>query len=253
VRDVHERDAHLGLDALELELHLPPQLEVERAQRLVEQQHARAVDDRPRERDALLLPAGELRRLAPGEMAELDQVERLVHLPADVLDPASLEPERDVLVDVEVREQRVALEHRVHRPLVRLAVRDVEVAEVDRTLGRLLEPGDHAQRRRLAAAGGAEQREERPLRHHQPQVVDGDEVAETLADGVEAEVPHVVRTGHQTPSTFWKSCVNWVSSSASRVRKTFALTFAGGKMFGLSTSSGSSFSISSLAPFTGQM
>ena len=42
VRHVDERDADLGLDALELELHLPAQLEVERAERLVEQQHARA-------------------------------------------------------------------------------------------------------------------------------------------------------------------------------------------------------------------
>ena len=42
VRDVHEGDADLGLDPLELDLHLPAQLEVERAERLVEQQHLRA-------------------------------------------------------------------------------------------------------------------------------------------------------------------------------------------------------------------
>ena len=52
------------LDPLELDLHLPAQLEVEGAERLVEQQHVRAVDQGPRERDALLLAAGELVRLA---------------------------------------------------------------------------------------------------------------------------------------------------------------------------------------------
>ena len=62
VRHVDERDADLLLDPLELDLHLLAQLEVERAERLVEQQHLRAVDDRAGERDALALAAGELRR-----------------------------------------------------------------------------------------------------------------------------------------------------------------------------------------------
>ena len=87
MRDVHERDADLGLDPLELQLHLPAQLEVERAERLVEQQHLRPVDDRPGQRDPLLLAAGELRGLAPGEVAELDQLERLATSPRDVLGP----------------------------------------------------------------------------------------------------------------------------------------------------------------------
>ena len=60
VRDVHERRARARLDLLELELHLLAQLEVERAQRLVEQQRGGFVDERARERDALLLAAGEL-------------------------------------------------------------------------------------------------------------------------------------------------------------------------------------------------
>ena len=63
--------------ALQLELHLLAQLEVERAERLVEQEHARLVDERARERDALLLAAGELRRLALLEARELDELEHL--------------------------------------------------------------------------------------------------------------------------------------------------------------------------------
>ncbi len=39
VGDEHERDADGVLDRLELDLHLLAQLEVERAERLVEQQH----------------------------------------------------------------------------------------------------------------------------------------------------------------------------------------------------------------------
>ena len=51
--------------ALQLELHLLAELQVERAERLVEQQHARPVDERARQRDPLLLTARELPRLAP--------------------------------------------------------------------------------------------------------------------------------------------------------------------------------------------
>ena len=78
VRDVHERDADVLLDALELDLQLLAQAQVERAERLVEEQRARPVDERAGERHALLLAAGQLGRLALAEVAELDEVERLV-------------------------------------------------------------------------------------------------------------------------------------------------------------------------------
>ena len=73
MRDVHERDADLVLDPLELELHLLAELEVERAERLVEEQHARPVDERARQGDALLLAARELARLAPLEARQVDE------------------------------------------------------------------------------------------------------------------------------------------------------------------------------------
>ena len=75
MRDVDERDPDLVLDPLQLELHLLAELQVERAERLVEQQHPRVVDDRARERDALLLAAGELRRLALLAAREVDELE----------------------------------------------------------------------------------------------------------------------------------------------------------------------------------
>ena len=77
MRDVHEGDADLLLDALELDLQLLAQAQVERAERLVEEQRPRAVDQRAGERDALPLAAGELGGLALGEVAELDHLQRL--------------------------------------------------------------------------------------------------------------------------------------------------------------------------------
>ena len=57
MRDVDEGDRDVVLDQLQLELHLLAQLEIERAERLVEEQNARAVDERAGQGDTLLLAA----------------------------------------------------------------------------------------------------------------------------------------------------------------------------------------------------
>ncbi len=57
VRYVHERDADIALDVAQLELELLAQPQVERSERLVEQQRARTIDERASERHALLLAA----------------------------------------------------------------------------------------------------------------------------------------------------------------------------------------------------
>ena len=85
VRHVDERDADLALDALQLDLHLLAELQVERAERLVEEQHGGLVHDRARQRDPLALAAGELRRLARAEAGQADDPECL-------LDPAPRAP-----------------------------------------------------------------------------------------------------------------------------------------------------------------
>src|SRR4051794_17732596 len=190
VRDVHEGDADLLLDALELDLELAAQAQVEGAERLVEKQGARLVDERAGQCDALLLAAGELRRLAPGERPELDELE---HLPDAARDLAlvvllALEAEGDVLLDVEVREERVGLEDRVDVSLVGRRVRDVPAAEADGAGGRLLEAADHPERRRLAAAGRPEHGEEAAALDREREVVDGGRLAEVLRDPFEVDV-----------------------------------------------------------------
>ena len=71
-----------------------------------------------------------------------------------------LQPERDVVVDRHVREERVLLEDHVHRAPVGDDVGHVLALQQDPTLVGHLEAGDHSQRRRLAAPARAEQREE---------------------------------------------------------------------------------------------
>src|SRR5207247_4419181 len=81
VRHVDECDAELLVDAPELHLHALAELQVERAERLVQEQDARRVDDRARQGDALALAARELSRLAAAERAPADHLERLLRAP----------------------------------------------------------------------------------------------------------------------------------------------------------------------------
>ena len=84
VGDVDERDAEVALERLEEDLHLLAQLEVERAERFVEEEDRRPVDDRARQRDPLALAARELHRLAVAETRQADPLEHVVRAGATV-------------------------------------------------------------------------------------------------------------------------------------------------------------------------
>ena len=76
-----------------------------------------------------------------------------------------------------VREQGEVLEDRRRRALVRRQVDERLAVEHDVALGRELVAADHAQRRRLAAAGRPEQDDVLPVVDVQVDVVDGDGAA----------------------------------------------------------------------------
>ena len=71
VGDVDRGVAVLVVQAAHLEAHLLAQVGVEVGQRLVEQQRLRLDDQRARQRDALLLAAGQLAGIAVGQRREL--------------------------------------------------------------------------------------------------------------------------------------------------------------------------------------
>ena len=71
-----------------------------------------------------------------------------------------LQREFEVLAHRVARIERVLLQHQRHVALGRTPVADVGAVDEDLSVGRLFEPGDQAQRRRLAGAGLAEQHEE---------------------------------------------------------------------------------------------
>ena len=121
VRDHHAGHADLLDDVHQLDLRFLAQLLVQRAQRLVQQQQLRLLGQAARQRHALLLAARQLVRLALGELAQLHQLEHGLDALGDLVLGQAVAPqaEGDVVPHAQVREQRVALEHHVHRPLVR--------------------------------------------------------------------------------------------------------------------------------------
>jgi hypothetical protein len=177
------------VQALDLQLQVLPQLLVERAQRLVHQQDARVEHDRPRDRHALLLAAGELLRIAAFVTAQLHEVEHALHLrpPRRAADAALLQGEADILGHRQMREQRVALEH--HADVAAIGWQGGDRLRVDEDLAgaRPLEPGDQHQRGRLAGAGGAEEGDE--LACGDVEVEGGDGAVRPVAFG-DAGEPH---------------------------------------------------------------
>ncbi len=105
---------------LELLLHILAQLEVKRGERLIEQQHLGAADEGARDGDALLLAAGKARDAAVLKALERDEGE---HLPtfSSISSRStffSRSGEGNVLKNVQVREQGVALEDGVDIALI---------------------------------------------------------------------------------------------------------------------------------------
>ena len=189
VGHVQERDPDLVVDEVELDQHALAQLEVERGERLVEQQHVGLVDEGARDRHPLLLASADLRRLLPRLGLELGEGEHAPDLLVDALPrPAGdARAEGDVLAHREVREEGVALEDRVDLAAVRRQRGDVLAVQEDAPGVGRLEAGQHAQQRRLAAAARPEQREELALLDPERDGVHGPQGAEALRDALELE------------------------------------------------------------------
>ncbi len=196
VGDVDHGNAHLAVDALDLDLHLLAQVLVERPQWLVEQHEVGVEDQAAREGDALLLTARQLARIALGEARKPDQAEHLVgtrfHLGARKT--AHLERKDHVAQRRHVWEQGIVLEHHADVALVGFLQREIAAIELDDAAGRGFEAGDHHQCRGLAGAARAEKGNELTADDVQIDAVDGVALAVVrLADISQPQVAHGVR------------------------------------------------------------
>ena len=138
----------------ELDAHLDPERRVEVGERLVEQEHLGRPHDRAADRDPLTLAAGKGARLAVEELLELQDACRLEHLGVALGLGHARKPKREahVVAHGHVRIERIGLEHHREPALGRRHVVDPLAVDHQVARGDLLEPRDHAQQGRLAAA-----------------------------------------------------------------------------------------------------
>ena len=234
VGDVHRREVEVALQPLELRAHAIAQLSIEIGERLIEQQDLRLHYQGACQREPLLLAAGELRGVA---LEEIVEGHRLQH-PHDPLadfglgEPAHLERKRGVLKDVHVRPDGVGLKHHAEIALVGRnengPARRIDRAPADLNLARsgLFQARDRAQRRGLAAARGAKQREQLALRHLERDVLHRLDRAAALVgvfgeqrSDAEQAHPRVLQVS-AIPNRRPTSCANMTSTNSATISMT---------------------------------
>ena len=149
-------------------------------------------NDRAPHRHPLPLSARELARIALEQMREVQHAGGLVDLRGDLGRGflAQLQAEAHVVANVEMRIQRVALEHHRDVALARLEVVDAAIADDDVARRDRLESGDHPQQRGLAAPRRADQHRELAVGDVEVDAAHDRDIAEALLDVAHAHGGH---------------------------------------------------------------
>ena len=190
--DVQRGDPQPLLEGAELIPHALAELGVQVGQGFVKQQHGRLDDHGTGQRHTLLLAAGELVGEPLLHAFELHQLHYVIGAADDLIlrDLGHTQTVGDVLPDVQVGEQGVGLEHHGDAPLVGGDLGYVPVSDEHVAAGGILKTGDHPQGGGLAAAGGAQQGDERVIFNDQIQVVHTIELAPALGDMFKFDFRH---------------------------------------------------------------
>lgn len=154
--DEDESASQLPLQGQQFELHLGPQLRVERGHRLIEQKYLGLVDDRACKRYALLLAARHLPDPARSEIGETHRLQCLCDTSFDLgfrqLRAALLQPVSHVLRHGHMRKKGIALEHHVDRAPMGGGSASFDPVDQYAAIAWRFESSQHSQRRRLAAS-----------------------------------------------------------------------------------------------------
>jgi hypothetical protein len=179
VRDEHEGAAERAMQPAKLLLHGAAELQVESGERLIEEEHLRPHHEGPGERDALRLSAGKLGRRPVGKVLKVDEGQHLGDADGNLglRYPGDPEPIGNVLPHGHMREEPIALEDHVGGPALRPQMRDVLPGDLDPAAARIEKAADHLEERGLAAARGAEDRQEVTLADDEIRGLDRDLVA----------------------------------------------------------------------------
>ena len=178
MRDDHHRHAQLPVELFQQFEDRARRLGVERGGRLVAQQHLRVAGQSAGDGHALLLPAGQLHRISPGLVRQLDQLQQLLRPPARrvFFDAGQLQREADVLQRGALHQQMEALEDHAHGfagAAEFCGAHRGQIPAVEQHLPavRALEQVDAAHQRALARAGQADDAEDLAVRDPQTDIV----------------------------------------------------------------------------------
>src|SRR5712691_7259862 len=234
VRHVEERDPSLLLELQHQVQDPDPDRDVKHARRLVGEHYLGRDCERPRDRDALTLTAGELVRILRGDLLrrhEPDRVQQLVHALLDLrARNDAVDPQRPLEVMANrldrVQRREGVLEDDLHVRAVPQDVtpppdeRDVASLEQDRARTRVVEAREQAGDGALAASALADERRDRAREQLERDVVDGvhmratERVAEREPLREVADLERRSRAHATPPSTRWQA--TWWSGSISR-------------------------------------
>ena len=167
---------------------------VERAERLVQEQHFSAIGEDGRDGDPLQHAAGKLARPGPLDMRKADPAQIVARdLPTFARrDATALEAVFDIVDDAQPRKHAVALKD--HSALAAGSV-DLLAVDDDGAGRRGVEAGDHLQERALAAARRADQTDELAFRYDERHVVDR---VDPLSVGARIVSPDMNELDHAT-------------------------------------------------------
>ncbi len=187
VGDQQDGQAKIAVDVGQQLQHRLRGLGIERRGGLVRQQHLGPGGQRPGDADALLLPAGKFCRVAPAEILETHARDQVVdpRLDLGAWHAGNLERQRHVAVNgaraqkVEVLEDHPDIAANVAQ-IGRAGASDIVPGDRHAARGRLLQPVDHAQERRLAGARAPDDSGNCPCRHVETHVLERHDLARAL-------------------------------------------------------------------------
>ena len=179
-------DAQLFLDALDLHLHLHPELGVQVGKGLVQQQDGGTGHQGTSQGHTLLLAAGELPGITLVHTGELYQGEHVLHPLPDLLlgQLLELQTKGHVFKNRHVGEQRVILEENADIAAVGRDGGHIFAVHQDLPGSGLGEAGDHAQCGGLAAAAAAQQGDHLAFGSLQVHGIHRSELAESLGQSL---------------------------------------------------------------------
>ena len=173
MRDIDHGDLQLLLDLLELLAQNHFNLRIQGGHRLIEKDDIRIKDKGTGDSHSLLLTTGKLLRLLKDVLLQPYGLDNLPNLLVDlilahllaVLALLTLKSVADIMIDIHVREQRIALENDADVPVLRSHVRDIHAVLDDLPAARLLDTNQHAQDGRFATARRAQEGEKLAPHH----------------------------------------------------------------------------------------